>query len=61
MSLKLAAFAEDRMARPDRLKCRSFDSAEVRFAEDDRPFFDMNFGNRTPERKQGKAGGKCEL
>jgi hypothetical protein len=30
------------MAFRERPKCRSFDSAEVRFAQDDRPFMYLN-------------------
>jgi len=30
-----------------RRKSRSFDSAEVRSAQDDRPIFDMSIGDRT--------------
>ena len=35
-------------------KSRSFDSAEVRFAQDDRSVFGRNFGKTTTEQAPGK-------
>jgi len=49
VSQKFMTFVSRCVSGHRRPKHRSFDSAEVRFAQDDRPFFDKNFGDKTLE------------
>jgi hypothetical protein len=45
--LKFVAFVRSWLGCRELTKCRSFDSAEVRFAQDDRLSCDRNFRDRT--------------
>jgi len=46
VSQKFVLLAEGRLKRSEFPKSRSFDSAEVRFAQDDSSVFDMNLRDR---------------